>query len=321
MTDHTTTYDQSLLIGGVKKTNDKSYDKNDSNLEPNLNEDLMFYQNNALHKHDEKLIDKEVIESKARKLYDNYHSEDYQNYLKVLTIIPKRFMKKNYQVKYEGSDITIYQIPKTGQPKEIHKIKGPKYVDISSRLDELSKTIKVERADLLDKYNNLLISDNILPLEKNKFVEDKKQFLNNLHEYYAYKKFHMDINHLHDDNKKRIVLFDLVKDKHQSNDLSIDNLEGDEYMIREETIQKINEQKLNKLKLYNTILKNLKGLDNQKKDKDTMKALEDDIREYLDMSKEKENDRLIDLEIKASKSMVNYAVIDLPSVTNIDKLL
>ncbi len=143
-------------------------------LEPNLNNDLMFYHDYGLHKHDERLIDKEIVEAKAKKLYDNFYSEEYQNYLRVLNIIPKRFMKKTYKVKYEGNDIEIYILPKTGQPKELHKITGPNYVNILERLDELEKSIYVGRKNLLDKYNELLLSDNVLPLEKNQFVDEKK---------------------------------------------------------------------------------------------------------------------------------------------------
>ena len=189
-------------------------DETDKNSfeEPNLNNDIMFYHDNILHKHDEKLIDKEIIDKKVKKLYDNFHSEEYQNYLKILNLIPKKFMKKNYQVKYKGNEIEIYMILKSGQLKELHKIKGPKYVDIIERLDELEKVIVVERKNLLNKYNTLLIADNVLPLDKNQFVEDKKIFMEHLHEYYAYKKFYMDINNLYDIERKRIILFKLVKD-------------------------------------------------------------------------------------------------------------
>jgi len=305
-----------IMMGGAKKEDDES-----EILEPNLNNDLLFYHDYSLHKHDERLIDKEIVEAKVKKLYDNFHSEEYQNYLRVLTIIPKRFMKKNYKVKYEGNMIEIYQLPKTGKPKELHKIVGPKYVNIPDKLEELKKIILVERENLLDKYNQLLLSDNVLPLEKNQFIDDKKQFLDYLHEYYSYKKFYMDINNLYDENKRKIVLFELVRDKHQDNDSHIDNLEGDDYLIKEETINKINEQKLNKLNLYNNILKNLQLINDKKVDKETMKNIEDEIKEYLDMETEKENKRLIDLEIKATKNMVKYAIIEKPSITNVDRLL
>lgn len=304
--------EQDILIGG---------DKKEEVEEPKLNTDIMFYHDNALHKHDEKLIDKEIIENKAKKLYDNFHSEDYQNYIRVLDIIPKRFMKKSYKVDYNGDEITIYHIPKSGQPKEIHKIKGPEYVNILDKLDELTKTIRVEREKLLNKYNTLLLSDNVLPLEKNQFIEEKTEFLNHLHEYYSYKKFHMDINNLHEENKKKIILFDLVKDKHQSNDILIDNLEGDDYMIKQEIVDKINEQKLNKLNLYNNILKNLRLTEGKKVDMEEMKVIEEEIKEYLEMDKEKENNRLVDLEIKATKNMVQTAVVKLPTITNVDKLI
>lgn len=304
--------EQDILVGGDKKAEIE---------EPKLNTDIMFYHDNSLHKHDEKLIDKEIVETKAKKLYDNFHSEEYQNYLRVLDIIPKRFMKKNYKVDYNGNEITIYQLPKSGQPKEMHKIKGPEYIDILDKLDELQKTIRVERQQLLDKYNALLISDNVLPLEKNQFIEDKKQFLENLHEYYSLKKFYMDINDLYDENKKKIVLFSLVKDKHQVNDQMIDNLEGDDYMIKQAIVDKINEQKLEKLNLYNNILKNLRLTEGKKVGADEMKVIEEEIKEYLEMDKEKENERLIDLEIKSAHNMVKTAVIKLPSITNVDKLL
>jgi len=298
-------------------------DETDKNSfeEPNLNNDIMFYHDNILHKHDEKLIDKEIIDKKVKKLYDNFHSEEYQNYLKILNLIPKKFMKKNYQVKYKGNEIEIYMILKSGQLKELHKIKGPKYVDIIERLDELEKVIVVERKNLLNKYNTLLIADNVLPLDKNQFVEDKKIFMEHLHEYYAYKKFYMDINNLYDIERKRIILFKLVKDKHQTNDINTDSLEGDDYMIRHTTINKINEHKLNKLNLYNNIVKNLKLQDGQKIDKDQMDNIEEEIRDYLNMKKETENNRLIDLEIKITNNMVKYGILERPSITYVDKLI
>lgn len=308
-------HNQEIISGGSSAKDDETI------LEPNLNNDIMFYHDNALHKHDERLINKEIVDTKVKKLYDNFHSEEYQNYLRILNIIPKRFMKKTYRVKYEGNSIEIYQLPKSGQPRELHKIKGPKYVDILAKLAELEKIIKIERKKLLDKYNELLISDNVLPLEKNQFIDDKKEFMEHLHEYYSYKKFHMDINNLYDENKKKIILFELVRDKNQANDTYVDNLEGNDYMIKQDTVNKINEHKLNKLNLYNNIIKNLRHINDKKVNAEEMKIIEDEIKEYLDMDTEKENERLVDLEIKTTKKLVKYAILERPSITNVDKLI
>jgi len=74
----------------------------------------------------------------------------------------------------------------------------------------------------------------------------------------------MDINNLYDEKKKKIILFELVRDKNQDNDSHVDNMEGNDYMIKHETVNKINEQKLNKLNLYNNILKNLRQINDKK---------------------------------------------------------
>jgi len=49
----------------------------------------------------------------------------------------------------------------------------------------------------------------------------------------------MDINNLYDEKKKKIILFELVRDKNQDNDSHVDNMEGNDYMIKHETVNKL----------------------------------------------------------------------------------
>ena len=276
------------------------------------NLDSNFYQNELLHKHDDRLIDKEKIEKKIKVFHDNYYSDEYQNYLKILEIIPKKFIKKNYKVDYQGKDITIYQVNKENL-KELHKIESPKYINIMDKLDELKNIISHQRGELLNQYNNLLLSEDVIPLTKNEFVEKKKEFMENLHEYYAYKKFYITINNLNLENKKNIIYYELIESKLHSNDVIMDNLEGESHPINIETIRKINTLKLEKLNIYNEIVDDLKC-------DEKSKELNIKIQEYLSQEKEKEVYKLLELDIVASKNKIEYVLLEKLSISNVNKL-
>lgn len=287
----------------------------ESELESNL--EILFYKKELLHIQDDKIIDKNLINKTSNELINNYNSDEYENYLKILTMIPKKFIKKNFKVEYLGNKITINQVLKDGKIKELHEIKCPKYCNILEECTKLVDEIKYKRSQLLNNYNSLLLSDSIVPLDKNKFIEKKKDFLDLLHKYYSYRKYYTFINNLNLDDKKKILLYNLIENKNNSNDIIIDLLENNDYYIKNDTINEINIMKLNKLNLYNDILSELKDLGDNKINKE----LKDKIIDYLNSDNEKEINKLLEYDINITNKIIKIAVLEKPEISNIEKLL
>lgn len=261
-----------------------------------------FYINEMLHKDDEKIIDRENIEKMVNHWYNNYHSEEYNNYLKVLDIIPKKFSKKIYETRYLGNKIIIYKLLQNKSKEIISTITIPKYVNVNEEADKLKNELKLLRENLLVKYKSLLVSDNVNMKDKNNFIKDKENFINKLEKYYQFKKYYLMINNINLNGKINIQLNEIENEKLIIND----------YYIDQNLIHLINQNKTNKLNEFNEIL--LKLNYNEKIEKE-------DFEIYLNNELDKEYTSRLELEISNSNKYIDFAIIELPKITNIDKII
>lgn len=261
-----------------------------------------FYINEMLHKDDEKIIDRENIEKMVNHWYNNYHSEEYNNYLKVLDIIPKKFSKKIYETRYLGNKIIINKLLQNKSKEIISTITIPKYVNVNEEADKLKNELKLLRENLLVKYKSLLVSDNVNMKDKNNFIKDKENFINKLEKYYQFKKYYLMINNINLNGKINIQLNEIENEKLIIND----------YYIDQNLIHLINQNKTNKLNEFNEIL--LKLNYNEKIEKE-------DFEIYLNNELDKEYTSRLELEISNSNKYIDFAIIELPKITNIDKII
>ena len=284
-----------------KEENIEIDDENKQEEIPNITLEN-FYINEMLHKDDEKIIDRENIEKIVNNWYNNYHSEEYNNYLKVLDIIPKKFSKKIYETRYLGNKIIIYKLLQNKSKEIFSTITIPKYENIHEETDKLKNELKLLRENLLVKYKSLLVSDNVNMKDKNDFINDKEHFINKLEKYYQFKKYYLMINNINLNGKTNIQLNEIENEKLITND----------YYIDQNLIHSINQNKINKLNEFNEIL--LKLSYNEKIEKE-------DFEIYLNNDLDKEYTSKLGIEIANTNKYVDFAIIELPKITNIDKII
>lgn len=281
--------------------NENINDENKQEEIPNMTLEN-FYINEMLHKDDEKIIDRENIEKIVNNWYNNYYSEEYNNYLKVLDIIPKKFSKKIYETRYLGNKIIIYKLLQNKAKEIISTITIPKYVNVNEEADKLKNELKLLRENLLIKYKSLLFSDNVNMKDKNDFINDKDNLVNKLEKYYQFKKYYLMINNINLNGKINIQLNEIENEKLITNN----------YYIDQNLIHLINQNKTNKLNEFNEIL--LKLNYNEKIEKE-------DFEIYLNNDLDKEYTSKLGIEIANTNKYIDFAIIELPKITNIDKII
>lgn len=281
--------------------NENINDENKQEEIPNMTLEN-FYINEMLHKDDEKIIDRENIEKIVNNWYNNYYSEEYNNYLKVLDIIPKKFSKKIYETRYLGNKIIIYKLLQNKAKEIISTITIPKYVNVNEEADKLKNELKLLRENLLVKYKSLLFSDNVNMKDKNDFINDKDNLVNKLEKYYQFKKYYLMINNINLNGKINIQLNEIENEKLITNN----------YYIDQNLIHLINQNKTNKLNEFNEIL--LKLNYNEKIEKE-------DFEIYLNNDLDKEYTSKLGIEIANTNKYIDFAIIELPKITNIDKII
>lgn len=281
--------------------NENINDENKQEEIPNMTLEN-FYINEMLHKDDEKIIDRENIEKIVNNWYNNYYSEEYNNYLKVLDIIPKKFSKKIYETRYLGNKIIIYKLLQNKAKEIISTITIPKYVNVNEEADKLKNELKLLRENLLVKYKSLLVSDNVNMKDKNDFINDKDNLVNKLEKYYQFKKYYLMINNINLNGKINIQLNEIENEKLITNN----------YYIDQNLIHLINQNKTNKLNEFNEIL--LKLNYNEKIEKE-------DFEIYLNNDLDKEYTSKLGIEIANTNKYIDFAIIELPKITNIDKII
>jgi hypothetical protein len=150
----------------------------------------------------------------------------------------------------------------------VKKITKPKYINIETKLDELSQSIssKKQKVDLM--YNNLKKELLIRDIDKKKlfinFENEKNILIELMEELETIKLYHISINKINMKTETRNVIY---QDKNEDDGL----LEGKSYKIDLNIINDINTLQGERLDLYNNIISELvkyiekpKGLKNDK---------------------------------------------------------
>lgn len=276
------------------------------------NFDILFYQNEMLNEEDDKLINKENIDKMVLKFYNNYHSEEYQDYLKLLKIIPKKFNRKSYEIKYEGDEIIINKIISDKQRKKIGSIKKPIYdLNVSNILYQMKNEIKEKRNKLMIEYKKFLSTDNITTIDKNTFLEHKKDYIEKLENYYAVKKYYLKINDISYESKKKILTYQLDS-KITSNDKIQELLTCDVYNISSNLINIMNDYTKNKIDLYNEIVRKIKIGE---------EISDEEIKDYLNKDTYNKNIKILNNEVKKINNYIDFIVKELPDISNAEDIL
>jgi hypothetical protein len=321
------TENDKLILG---KSEDKSDDNLEETLEDTLNEtpedtpedthdqdevdnfDILFYQNEMLNEEDDKLINKDTINNNVLKYYQNYYSEDYQTYLKLLKSIPQKYNRKSYEIVYQGKDIIVNKIIGEKKRNHIGTITKPKYqLNINEFLYSLKTDIRNRRNSLMIEYKRHLSTDNITMIDKNTFLQHKKEYIELLERYYSIKKYYMKINNISYDNKKNILIYNLEA-KINNNDTIKELIECNVYKISNNLIDQINQTKKNKLELYNEIMRKYKLNED---------VTDEEIKDYLNKEEYNNNNKILNNEIKKLNNTIDYYIEELPSFINLEKLL
>ena len=150
----------------------------------------------------------------------------------------------------------------------VKKITKPKYINIETKLDELSQSISSQKQKVDLMYNNLKKELLIRDVDKKKlflnFENEKNILIELMEELETIKLYHISINKINMKTETRNVIY---QDKNEDDGL----LEGKSYKIDLNIINDINTLQGERLDLYNNIISELvkyiekpKGLKNDK---------------------------------------------------------
>ena len=297
----------------IQSTNDN---ENIENNENNENEKLIYFDNdNLLDISDNQLIDVTKIEEQVLQNVNNYKSEEYSNYLKILKKIPKIFGKKTYQIEYTKDTILIYKLIKKNKTKDdkgdnhreiLHKIQKPILLQLPNR-EQTKLDLEHIRNDLKKQYINYVEQDNVSLTDKSQFIKQKEEFISKLEEYYIDMNYYYSVNNLKEnDNDKHISVANykiFMNEKAEyDNKLFLSH-----YRINSEIINEINQHKSDNLDKYNLI--------NEQIELENNKELEKTIQEYLNKD-DTEITKKLKKVIKQQDNMIDYKITKLPVIDN-----
>lgn len=297
----------------TQSTNDNEIIENNEN---NENEKLIYFDHDKLLDiSDNQLIDVTKIEEQVLQNVNNYKSEEYSNYLKILKKIPKIFGKKTYQIEYTKEAILIYKLIKKNKTKDdkgdnhreiLHKIQKPILSQLPNR-EQSKLDLEHIRNDLKKQYINYVEQDNVSLTDKSQFIKQKEEFISKLEEYYIDMNYYYSVNNLKEnDNDKHISVANykiFMNEKAEyDNKLFLSH-----YRINSEIINEINQHKSDNLDKYNSI--------NEQIELENNKELEKTIQEYLNKDDTEITKKLRKV-IKQQNNMIDYKITKLPVIDN-----
>jgi hypothetical protein len=266
--------------------------------------EIFFNDNYLIEETDKKLIDVQKVESDVKQLLNNYKSNEYHQYNKLLNKIPKIFGKKTFKIEYKKESIKIYKIKKDGESTLIHNIVKPIISNIINFENELHN-INYQRTSLKKTYVEHVTGENVSLADKNKFIKDKNTFIELLEKFYTHKNYHMIVNNLvGSENYTTISISSYLPFINTKTEYD-NQLFFSQYKINPEVIEEINENKIKSLNNFNNIRENL-SLNNDKE-------LKEIIKQYLNKD-DKEVVNKINKVIKEQDEDINYIVERLPKI-------
>lgn len=277
---------------------------NDSNSNKEEVKHIFFHDEYLLEDTDKKLIDVESVESQVKKMLDNYSSEEYKNYNIILDKIPKIFGKKSFVIDYKKESIKIYKVKKDGDKELIHNIIKPVIQDIID-FKHTIYDINYSRDKLKKEYLEYITEDNVSLADKNKFIKDKKSFIELLETYYTHKNYYMIINNLLGSEKFKNISISNYLPFLKSNGEYDNKLFFSQYKINPEVIEEINQYKIKNLDVFNNIKENMQ-LNNKKE-------LHELIKSYLN-KEDSEINKKINKVIKEQNEEILYTINRIPKI-------
>ena len=225
------------------------------------------------------IINPERIVDNVKKYISNYNSSEFKQYQIKLEELYRKLGKRYYTI---HKDNAIYLMKKTAiddterltdninknKITYVKKITKPKYINIETKLDELSQSISSQKQKVDLMYNNLKKELLIRDVDKKKlflnFENEKNILIELMEELETIKLYHISINKINMKTETRNVIY---QDKNEDDGL----LEGKSYKIDLNIINDINTLQGERLDLYNNIISELvkyiekpKGLKNDK---------------------------------------------------------
>ena len=248
------------------------------------------------------LINSEKIKNKVEEYLNNYFSKEYSKFQDNLELFYKK-MKKNEYLKHEDNTIYLVKNNKSGGQTIIDKIKKPKYIHISKRINELELQSKSLHSKLVFMFNNLkskIITD---PSEIKEFKKEKNKYISLLEEKEVLDLYFITINKINVNEEENNVIYQNKEIKVlNSKDIT---LVSKNYKISTETVNYINTIQSERLNQYNDLMISLrKG----KVDKET----KDKIKEYLSNKELKSIISKNNDEKNKQDNYIDYIIIEKP---------
>ncbi len=266
--------------------------------------EIFFNDNYLIEETDKKLIDVQKVESDVKLLLNNYKSNEYLQYNKLLNKIPKIFGKKTFNIEYKKESIKIHKIKKDGESSLVHNIVKPIISNIINFEGELHN-INYQRSTLKKSYVEYITDENVSLADKNKFIKDKNTFIELLEKYYTHKNYYMIVNNLvGSENYTTISISSYLPFINTKTEYD-NQLFFSQYKINPEVIEEINENKIKSLDNFNNIRENL-SINNDNE-------LREIIKQYLNKD-DKEVVNKINKVIKEQDEDINYIVERLPKI-------
>jgi hypothetical protein len=294
---------------------------------PNINETANIEQNTVSHTNpiyfnqdilldtsDLQLVDVNKIEEKVQHYINNYKSTEFNNYLKILTKIPKIFGKKSYIIEYLSDSISIFKVNKIKDKTKdknrdrelIHKIQKPVLEELPNN-DNTILNLNYLRNTLKNQYINYFSQDNVSLSDKSQFVKQKEEFIKELENYYICQNYYAVINNQNNqENDKHISVANYSIFMNEKTEYD-NKLFLSHYRINSDIIDQINQLKSDNLEKYNLI--------NEQIDIETNKELEETISNYLKKDDKTVNKQLQNI-INQQNNIINYKIIKLPKLDN-----
>ena len=299
--------------------------------------DNVEYNIDYIEPDDDKLIDIDKVNNQVDKYIDNYNSPELLKYKKTMEQIYQKYSNKKYKITITKPKVSRYNIKDVSGVSSVSDVSNyasrivvskvdkdntvlvdiakPLYIyyNEDGNLQKLKRNISNSRTELLYRYEVLISKLEVSQDDKKEFEKKRKEFIEQLEEYYTYSLYHKKINKIMNMNKMPLIIqerIELYNEKTDSYDIT---LNGNLYNVDKNVVDMVNKINSDKLTQFNNIMINLSGKDMKDILKD--KKLKEEIKVYNNKKESNEIHDTINTYVKNQDTYIDYIVINLPSIS------
>jgi len=268
------------------------------------------------------------IDNKVSIFVDNYHSHEYQEYMKYFQsfysastqkysirrdidgniYLIRRNISKDLKGKKVRETIAEIMNDKDFKTNYLIKLTPPEYVNVHEELLNITKQLNILSGDIKMLQNDLIeLGSEITKDDVKRFEKSRQKFYKLINKKYIYSKYYDIVNNVFDEESTQSIYAKEIVPDTDENDIKIYKLKYHVVKAPNSLIEDMTNQIKNNLENYSQII-NDEG--------NNMKEYNTKIKNFIETKKENENKIQKELTalVNISKSKVDFIIRKLPKI-------